>query len=257
MARVCLTCGRSDNIEAHHVAGRRNHPVTVDVCVDCHRILSIWQRAAGIELHESVDGAELDAKRALLVGAIHLVQMFAQRHADGPWFPNWLAIHTARAISKLLDQIQPVDRVGRWLPDPTVVPTEAAPVEAASAARRRVSEAEQIAEIAHLGGALCKITKEIPQLPIATLHQIVEQPGRWIDAFDQAMQDQTYADALVDLVHHYIELSKSMIINLLQIDDLDQVDEMLLEEATAWFDCMRQLLTEVHRITDSGMAVAS
>jgi hypothetical protein len=44
-----------------------------------------------------------------------------------------------------------------------------------------------------------------------------------------------------------------MIINLLQVDDLDQIDEVLLDEATAWFDCMRQLLAEVHRITDTAI----
>jgi hypothetical protein len=248
MARICLNCGPRTDIEAHHIGGQRNHPLTVDVCVDCHRILSIWQRAAGIELRDAVEGTELDATRALLVGAMHLVQLYAQRHAESAWFPNWLAIHTTRAVSKLLDQIQPADRPGRWLPNPTVLPVQAVPV-----AWQDVNEAEQIAEIAHLGGALSKIIGEIPQLPVATLNQIAEHPGQWRDAFEHAMQNQTYADALIDLVEQYIELSKSMIINLLQVDDLDQVDEVLLDEATAWFDCMRQLLAEVHRITDTAI----
>jgi hypothetical protein len=248
MARICLNCGPHADIEAHHVGGRRNHPLTVDVCVDCHRILSIRQRAAGIELRDAVEGTELDATRALLVGAMHLVQLFAQRRAESAWFPNWLAIHTTRAVSKLLDQIQPADRPGRWLPDPTVLPVTAAPV-----ARQEVNEAEQIAEIAHLGGALSKIIGEIPQLPIATLNQIAEHPGRWNEGVKQALKDQTCADTLLGLVEQYIELSKSMIINLLQVDDLDEVDEVLLEEATAWFDCMRQLLAEVHRITHTAI----
>ena len=97
MARICLNCGPSTDIDAHHIAGRRNHPLTVDVCVGCHRILSIWQRAAGIELRDAVEGTEMDATRALLVGAMHLVQLFAQRHAESAWFPNWLAIHTTRS----------------------------------------------------------------------------------------------------------------------------------------------------------------
>jgi hypothetical protein len=249
MAGVCLTCGRRAD-QAHHVAGRRNHPLTTNVCVDCHRILSIWQRAAGIELRD-VEITDMDAGRALLVGAMHLVQLFAQRHTETAWFPNWLAIHSARAISKLLDQIQPADRPGRRLPDPTVIPIEATPVD-----WQDVNEAEQLAEIAHLGGALSKIIGEIPQLPIATFDEIAKHPRRWMDAFEQTMQNQIYADVLLDLVEQYIELSKSMIINLLTVDDLDQVDQVLLEEATALFDYMRQLLAEVQRITNTAKTAA-
>ena len=149
MAGVCLTCGRIADIEAHHVAGRRNHDVTTGVCVECHRILSVWQRAAGIELRD-VETSETDRVRALLIGTFHLARMLAERHPDETWFfPGWLAIHTARAVSRALDLQQPSDRVGRWLPDPTVPPTHGAQV-----AWQAATEAERLAEIAHLGGAL-------------------------------------------------------------------------------------------------------
>jgi hypothetical protein len=253
MYGVCLTCGLSGELEAHHVAGRRNHAATVGVCVECHRILGIWQRAAGIELRETVEGTEFDATRALLVGALHLVRLFAEQHSDGNWFPNWLIVHTGRAVSKLLDLMEPADRPGRWLPDATVPPIEGSTVE-----RRAISEAEQIAEIAHLGGALSTIVGEIPEFPTATWTVIAEDPGWWMDAVDHAvMEDLAYATALSGLVAQYMDLSGGMIMRLLQVDDLDQADEVLLEELAAWFDCMRQLLDEVQRITGTEIAVAS
>jgi hypothetical protein len=152
----------------------------------------------------------------------------------------------------LMDLVQPADRAGRWLPDPTVPPITAAPV--TWPAR---DEAEWLAEIAHLGGALSKILGEIPQLRIATLTEIAEDPWSWMDAFDDAMRDQDYADALLGLVGEYLKLSEAMITNLLQVDDLDQVEEVLLEEVTAWRDCTCQLLGEITRITGSAIAVAS
>ena len=74
MEGVCLTCGLYTSLEAHHIAGRHNHAtLTVPVCSDCHRVLSHWQLATGIELHHDADLSELDATRALLVGALHLL----------------------------------------------------------------------------------------------------------------------------------------------------------------------------------------
>jgi hypothetical protein len=52
----------------------------------------------------------MDAARALLVGALHLVRLFAQLHSDGNWFPNWLIVHTGRAVSKLLDLMQTAEQ---------------------------------------------------------------------------------------------------------------------------------------------------
>lgn len=56
MDGCCLTCGQFDDLEAHHVAGRHNHQLIVAVCVDCHRILSRWQLAAGMELEHGAAG---------------------------------------------------------------------------------------------------------------------------------------------------------------------------------------------------------
>jgi hypothetical protein len=40
----CEVCGRVAPIEHHHVAGRRHAPDIIAVCLNCHGILSHWQR---------------------------------------------------------------------------------------------------------------------------------------------------------------------------------------------------------------------
>lgn len=36
--RLCVRCGETAPFERHHVAGRRNSPETVNLCLRCHRI---------------------------------------------------------------------------------------------------------------------------------------------------------------------------------------------------------------------------
>jgi len=38
-ASVCGLCGRVAPCEWHHVAGRRNSPVMIEACVNCHRVI--------------------------------------------------------------------------------------------------------------------------------------------------------------------------------------------------------------------------
>jgi hypothetical protein len=244
MAGVCLTCGRIADIEAHHVAGRRNHDVTSWVCVDCHRILSVWQRAAGIELRD-VETSETDRVRALLVGTFHLARMLAERHPEETWFiPGWLAIHTARAVSRALDLQQLADRIGRWLPDPTVPPTHGPQV-----AWRAATEAERLAEIAHLGGALCKMTEKTTPLA-ATIAGIAEKPAGWIDTVKKAAaQDPVFVTTLHGLAVEYRKLCEAMAANLLQVDHPDDIDAVLLGEVTAWHDRLVQVIDQLDRIT--------
>jgi hypothetical protein len=128
MVGTCLTCGHRAELEAHHVAGRHNHPIVVLVCVDCHRILSRCQLAAGIELRADAPRTDVDRLRALLVGAVQLLQLFGQRHPDHIRLPSPLATLTGRAGSRLLDALADPTRPGRWLPDPTVPPTEVTPL---------------------------------------------------------------------------------------------------------------------------------
>src|SRR4051794_41035848 len=104
----CLTCGCRDRVEMHHVAGRVNFPdLVVPVCLECHLILSNWQSASGIPLRPEQSRNELDRMRALIVGNLHLAQLFAQREADFPDRAELgvrLAKMMAQACSKVLDQ---------------------------------------------------------------------------------------------------------------------------------------------------------
>src|SRR5450756_1676217 len=111
MTDWCLTCGQFAELEAHHVAGRHNHrALTVALCPECHRVLSAWQLASGVELAAAAERTELDATRALVVGVMQLLQLFAQRHAECSWLPAGLWTHSGRAASRMLDGCGPADR---------------------------------------------------------------------------------------------------------------------------------------------------
>jgi hypothetical protein len=118
MSDVCLTCGVVTDLEAHHVGGRRNWPdLVVPVCPACHRILTNWALAAGIELADPTEPAEVDRLRAVLVGGLHVVQLSSRRTPDDLARPE-LWTHSARAISRLLDASAPQDRAGRGFQTP-------------------------------------------------------------------------------------------------------------------------------------------
>lgn len=122
METLCITCGNWSRVELHHVAGERNQKsLTVPVCIPCHRILSTWQLAAGIELVRSAEVTEEDRQRALIVGCCHLVVLMARRQPDAPWIGAEALTRWTRAFSRMLDELLPSDRPGRWLPDPSVV----------------------------------------------------------------------------------------------------------------------------------------
>lgn len=105
MNGICLTCGIYADLEAHHVAGRHNNmQLTVLVCLECHRTLTRWQYAAGIDLKERSPRTELDALRTVAVGATHVLRLYAERRGQASPIPASLAVHTARAISRLMDQ---------------------------------------------------------------------------------------------------------------------------------------------------------
>jgi len=253
MPDVCLTCGLLGDLEAHHVAGRHNHAtLTVAVCLDCHSILSTWQRSAGIELDAAAHHGELDATRALVVGAVHLVLLYAQRHANESWFPASLAVLSARAMSKMLDAMGPTDRVGRWLPDPTVPPTEATPVQWPTR-----TDTDRIVEMAHLARALSGILGEVAPLPIATLIDIAAHPDRFNDAIGRAAHEHAFTTTLLELVSRYLDLSAGIVKALLAADAVGIGDTDVLTQVDAWFAAATQLLEHVWRVTDTGVGVAT
>jgi hypothetical protein len=229
-------------LEAHHVAGRRNHPLTVPVCTDCHCLLSIWQRAAGIELRD-VEISDMDSTRALLVGSMHLLQLFAQRHAGTAWFPDSLAVRTGRVISKLLDMCQPPDRPGRWLPDPTVLPVVASPVPYPSG-----REVAWVGEMARLAQALTDILGGISPLAAAAVTAVAKDPAGWTALVDEAAQDQTYAEAVLGVVSQYSDIANVLMAKLFQLDDLDHFDDELRSETAAFRGIVRDLFDQLRRV---------
>ncbi len=242
MDGLCLTCGTWADLEAHHVAGRHNHPLVVPVCVPCHSILSSWQRAAGIELDRDAPRTEEDRTRALVVGAAHLLQLFAQRHQDRSWISAELWIHTIRAGSRLLDACAPPGRPGRWLPDPTVVPAEATPAQ-----WHETAELERTAEFANLVLALARVLGDHPPLTLEVLAGIASSPAPFVEAIAQSAEDSQIAQQTLNLVNEYLLASARFVRQLLtlNLDDPDAIDHALLEEAATWFSVGHRLLQQL------------
>jgi hypothetical protein len=224
MTGVCVTCGLTADLEAHHIAGRHNHrTLTVAVCPDCHHILSIWQRASGVELEETSPLAALDATRALVVGVADLLRLFAQRHADATIMSAPLATHTARAMSKILDGFGAPDRPGRWVPDPTVPPTEALPVGWIASA-----QGAQVREMTFL---LREVAATLGE-PSALFTALTEDPERLCAAFDIGSPEM--AELGAQLVDH-VASCQQMVLRLLTVESANGLDPQLVDDLGAWY----------------------
>ena len=240
MTDWCLTCGQFAELEAHHVAGRNNHrALTVALCPECHRVLSGWQLASGVELDAAAERTELDATRALVVGAMQLLQLFAQRHAECSWLPADLLTHSGRAASRMLDGCGPADRPGRWLPDPTVPPCEATPVGWPEAA-----ELARTSQFAALVIELAQILGEPPPIPAEQLTDIAADPRKFAEAFRGLQADESATEQLLQLLDSYLAMGRRTIQALLNCGDPSLLDEPRVEEAQLWFDTGLRLLAE-------------
>ncbi len=253
MIGTCLTCGHFGELEAHHVAGRHNNAtLTVLVCSDCHRILSGWQLAAGIELRQDAPRSDLDSLRALAVGVLHVFQLFGQRHPERSWIPGPLAVLTGRTTSRLLDSFDSPHRPGRWLPDPTFSPAEAVPV-----AWQSASEAERVAELAHLGLSLTKFLGEQPPLPPGLLADVVARPAFYTRAFAAIDEDDQESVRLLQAIAEHSTQAQRLVVRLLTLEDFSRVDEALLEEARLWIDTSTRLLAQTLDLADAARAGSS
>lgn len=82
--------------ERHHIAGRAYGDETIDLCVPCHRLVTRWQRAAGIDLRKNADHSRLAVIRARLVGTALVGELMCRLYGriisrvldDGAWSPN-------------------------------------------------------------------------------------------------------------------------------------------------------------------------
>lgn len=241
MEGVCLTCGDRTSIEAHHVAGERNHQsLTAPVCVTCHRVLSHWQLAAGIELHRVAVGTPEDSIRALIVGTMHLLQLFAQRHPGRSWITVTTAIRASRAHSRLIDAVLPPDRVGRWLPDPTVPPIEVPGVEWPLA-----NEAEWTREMASFVLKLCDILEVQPPLAVDTMRAMIVDPVWWVQTLDDVGRDFTAESPLMRKLIDYTNAVQKFVVLVLNADLPENLDERLAGEVWNCVETSRHLMSEL------------
>ncbi len=246
MDGICLACGVFADLEpfigldAHHVAGRHNHArLTVLVCRPCHAILSSWQRAAGIDLKEQSLRTELDALRALAVGATHLLRLYAERHGDASPIPAPLAVHTARAISLLMDSSGTPDRPARWLPDPRVPPIAVVPVGPPG------DDPDRISEVAYLAAELSReLGEPLPQTA-ELFGRIGDRPEQAQAALAQVFEDPPTVEELLRLVDEVLTRGAAVVRQLLELPDLRRIDDVLLDEARLWIDTDGRLLQQV------------
>ena len=146
----------------------------------------------------------------------------------------------ARAMSKLLDVMEPASRPGRWLPDPTVPPLEAMPVRWPAA-----SEADRITQMADLTLELSRILREQPPFSPETLTGISTDPVGFQAKFNNAAGDLAWLTALLEVVTEYGELSESIVCRLLQLDGVDAIDESLLVAVAGWTETVHRLFTHL------------
>lgn len=84
--------------EGHHIAGRVYGDEIIDLCVPCHKLVTRWQRAAGIDLRKNASRSEIAILRARLVGTALVGELMCRLYG--------------RIISRVLDD-------GDWSPKPT------------------------------------------------------------------------------------------------------------------------------------------
>lgn len=183
--RRCLTCGRLGPIEGHHVAGWRNDPdLIVNLCTPCHKVVTSWQYAAGINLTDG-ERTEVDISRAVLVGCAHLFELFLHRHPGLTVLQPDQAHRAGRYVSMGLDLMADPEREGRWTPDPARTR-----VEGIRSARRQAREAladwyQLLTVLEHLltagvleGGALGTVSRLVRSNPRTTaVIDLVSQVG--------------------------------------------------------------------------------
>jgi hypothetical protein len=109
MNGVCTICGRIGPIELHHVAGFvHNQWFITPLCISCHDVVDVWQRACGINLKHDHTPGVMESVFAAITGAwitTHLANSVA-RH-DAPVILCVLLGFVSRAYAQL-DETSPV-----------------------------------------------------------------------------------------------------------------------------------------------------
>ncbi len=126
-------------------------------------------------------------------------------------------------MSKIMDGFEASDRPGRWLPDPTVPPTEAVPVgwPAAGTGAQVIELVFPLREVASILGD-----------PSALFTALTEDPERLCAAFDTGSPE--LAELGSKLVEH-VASCQQMILRLLTIESVNGVDPQLLDDLGSWY----------------------
>jgi hypothetical protein len=243
---ICLTCGHPSNIEQHHVAGRSNYPtLTVPVCVDCHRILTAWQRGHGVLLAHDNQPYEVDRLRALAVGVYDLFRLIAQRHPSRIALSPAVAVLTGRAFSRLFDLSAPHDRPGRTLPDPTQPPVEAVPVWWVEETALDLVVLLATLTVDVLACEPAEAAQAVEPKVLEALRRIIARPQQAQWGWEQLNADQQRARQLLADIGAQLERSQRLVRGLLDLHPDDTPAPELLDEIRLWFDTGRRLLDQL------------
>jgi hypothetical protein len=224
----------------HLVAGRHNiAELVVAVCGDCHRVLTNWQYAAGIELRPTAVRHPTDVRRALGVGAVHVLQLMQQRNPI-PVASDEVFRLIARAISRVLDLAAAPERGGRWLPDPVIEPHLALP----TITDPRNAEVQQ-RELLYFVGELLRLLGDMPPITVEVWERVIlehrSMPERLaaIDAGDHA------GPTIAILIEQYVQQAGRIVRWLLTVEDWSVIDERDLDEARVWVETGQRILEKI------------
>jgi hypothetical protein len=211
VSTVCVACGRSGKIEAHHVAGRANHPTaTVNVCPECHRLfLTVWQYAAGVLLDHKASRSDSDRFRAWVEGLFGLLALHAQR-AESPPGVAEAAVLSQRGFSRLLDHAEPSAA--------TSVPNAAIELHQADPA----SEADHLASLTGLAELFAPLVSEIydDSHPLSRGVSVMRgDPASLLHGIRRLLADPHQATRAVSLLAEAVQRGTRAACKLLEVPD--------------------------------------
>jgi hypothetical protein len=240
---ICAICGYSADIENHHSAGKANFSeLTVPTCISCHRELHKRLTACGVELHAGAPRTPADRLRALVVGFSELHRLHLERHPN-PMFPAQVAGLLGRVLSREMDRLEPADRPGRWLPDPTVRVEEVMPAES-----HEGGDTDMLMLLFQFGVDFIDSVEHSPahDAPdVAAFRILAADPIAFMTRAELELAGTDDGAALLADMTAGIERIHRLLLFMAAHDpDVDWPAEMLAE-ARLWGDTMRRLLQQL------------
>ncbi|MGW5649311.1 hypothetical protein ACWEV3_36965 [Saccharopolyspora sp. NPDC003752] len=212
VSTVCVACGQSGRVEAHHIAGRANHPTaTVNVCPECHRLfLTVWQYAAGVPLDHQTPRTHADRFRAWVEGLFGLLALHAQRGQSPPGGVADAVVLSQRGFSRLLDLTEP-SAAG-------LVPNGAIELHQADPA----SEVDRLASVAGLADLFTPLVSEVydDSHPLSRIVSLVRgDPAALLHGIRRLLGDPYQTTRAVGLLDAAVQRGTSAARELLAVPD--------------------------------------